>query len=241
MTSGADRGGGQVDRIHLCGLALVLVALIAFADAQPAWASDSQLWTTVAASVKLSPQWSLSQDLTTRFSKDEHGLVEIRASTMVGYHLKNGITLGAGYTHAPNYSDGHVTAMERRAREQVAFDDFARLGPGELSGRLRFEQRWREGAEGTGWRLRPFIRYTVPFRPGGQTALTVTEEPFVDLNTNSFQTVRGLERFRTLVAIRTPLTRDLGLEAGYLNQHVIVPHGRDANDNVASISLSWNG
>jgi uncharacterized protein DUF2490 len=206
----------------------------------PAWASDSQLWTTATATVRLSDKWSLSQDFTTRFSDERHGLSEIRANMMLGYRLNRIVTLWAGYTYAPNYSAGDLAATEHRAREQVTFDNFARLGGGQLSGRLRLEQRWRKGENGTGWRLRPFLRYTLPFRKGGKTALTVTEEPFIDLNTNGFQTVRGLERLRTLIGIRTPIARNISAEIGYLNQHGFVRNGKDTNDNVASISLSWN-
>ena len=75
----------------------------------------------------------------------------------------------AGYAHDPNYSAGHFKIMEHRFREQVTFDHLVDIAGGRISGRLRLEQRWREGIGGTGWRVRPFLRYTLPFHKGGRT------------------------------------------------------------------------
>src|SRR5947209_5326375 len=69
--------------------------------------------------------------------------------------------------------------------------------------------RWRDGQNGTGWRLRPYLRYTVPFSSRGKVGLTLSEEPFFDLNTTTFQSVQGLERLRSLVAITTPIGKHL--------------------------------
>jgi hypothetical protein len=217
---------------------IAAAAAAALAVPGQASASDSQLWTGGAATVKLSDKWAVSQDLTARFSEHRNGLYELEANTLVGYRLNKVVAVWAGYTHDPNYSSDHLTIMEQRAREQITFDNFANVGPGRLSGRVRLEQRWRQGVSGTGWRLRPFVRYSVPFNKDGATALTVTEEPFIDINTTSFQQVNGLERLRTFVGVTTPVARHLSAEIGYLNQHGFVPGAKDTNDNVASLSLS---
>lgn len=148
------------------------------------------------------------------------------------------MTLWAGYTHDPNYSAGEFSVMEQRAREQVTFDNFAKIGPGSLSGRLRFEQRWRSGLDGTGWRVRPYFKYALPLHKGGRTAFVLSTEPFFDLNTTVFQRTKGLDRIRTFAGISTPLARNLTADIGYLEQHAFVHHGPDTDDHVASISLS---
>lgn len=193
----------------------VLLATVALVAPGQAYASDSQLWTGGTATVKLSDKWAISQDLTARFSDQRNGLYEVEANTLLGYRLNKVVAVWAGYTHDPNYSSGHFAVMEQRAREQVTFDNLANLGPGRLSGRVRLEQRWREGLGGTGWRMRPFVRYSVPFKKGGTTALTITEEPFIDFNRTAFQKVGGLERLRTFVGVTTPLAKHLTVEAGY--------------------------
>ena len=145
--------------------------------------SDSQLWTVGTATWRFSSKWRLSQDMTVRFSDNKSGLYELEANTLLGYVVAKNITVWAGYTHDPLYSAGHPTVMEQRAREQVTFDNLGNIGTGKLSGRMRAEQRWRDNAPGTGWRLRP-IRLAPPI--GGKVSLNLSNETFVDLNTTAF-------------------------------------------------------
>jgi hypothetical protein len=213
--------------------------LIAIAAATPAMAADDgQLWASTAATVKLSDSWRLSQDATIRFSDNRNGLYEVELNTLLGFVVAKGVTVWAGYTHDPNYSAGDFTVMEHRAREQITFDKLAEIGGAKLSGRLRTEQRWREGMDGTGWRVRPFVKYSLPLHKGGKTAFVVSAEAFVNLNTNAFQPSSGLDRTRTFIGLSAPLSRAISAEAGYLNQHSFVPHGPDNDDHVASISIN---
>lgn len=215
--------------------ALVLSTMLV--PVTPCLASDSQLWTGGSVAVKLSSEWSLSQDVIARFSDKRNGLYELETNTLLGFRVSKNLMLSGGYTHDPQYSAGHFTIMEHRAVQVVTVDQIAGIAGGRLSGRARFEQRWREGRSGTGWRLRPYLRYTLPFHKGGKTALIWSEELFVDLNRTGFQTVRGAERVRSLVGISTPLTKKLTVDAGYMNQHGFVRNGRDTSDHIASISL----
>jgi hypothetical protein len=221
-------------RISVAALPLVLGL-----PATPAIANDDgQIWTNATATVKLSERWRLSEDLTVRFSDNRNGLYEIESNTLLGYRLSKVTTVWAGYTHDPQYAAGDFTIMEHRAREQVTFDGFAQVGAGKVSGRVRVEQRWRENLEGTGWRFRPYVKYALPLRQGGKTALVVSMEPFFNLNTNVFQPKKGLDRIRTLVGLSTPMAKNLTFEFGYLNQHSFVAHGPDTDDHVASLSLA---
>ena len=213
--------------------------LIAFAAATPATAADdSQLWTNGTVVVKLADRWRISEDVTFRFSDKKNGLYEIESNTLLGYRINKVVAVWAGYTHDPQYSAGDFTIMEHRAREQVTFDNFANLGPARLSGRLRLEQRWRNGLNGTGWRLRPFLKYSLPLHKGARTSFVVSTEPFFNLSTTTFQRTSGLDRVRTFVGISTPLAKNISADIGYLNQHTFVPNGPDTDDHVASISLN---
>jgi len=199
---------------------------------------DRQLWLTGAATVDLGKKWRLSEEAVVRFSDNRNGLYEIENNLLLGYRLTNMVAIWAGYTHDPLYAGGRFTVMEHRAREQVTVDNFVKLGPGKLSARLRLEQRWREGVTGTAWRFRPFIRYAVPLGKGG-TSLQLSHESFIDLNATGYQQVHGEERMRNLVAVRTPLSKKVNLEVGYLNQYGFVPGGQDNDDHVASLSLNF--
>lgn len=222
-----------MNRIQLGTLAV----LAAVPAAAPAVArSDEQLWANAALTVKLDDRWRLSQELTTRFSDARNGLYEVESNTLVGYRLSKVVTVWAGYTHDPQYAGGDFTVMEHRAREQVTFDGFARIGPGKLNGRLRLEQRWREHVAGTGWRLRPYLKYSLPV--AGKTAVNFSTEPFINLNTAPFQARTGLDRVRNLVTVSTPLTKTLTGEVGYMNQHGFVKDGPDTSDNIAYFGLA---
>jgi hypothetical protein len=213
-----------------------LLALLIVAPAHAWAASDEQLWATGSATVKLADKWRLSQELTTRFSDHRNGLYEIESNTLIGYRVGGGVTVWAGYTHDPQYDGGDFTAMEHRAREQLTIDQLAQVGSGKLSGRLRLEQRWREHVDGTGWRFRPYLKYSLPI--AGKTALNLSTEPFFNLNTTAFQRQSGLDRVRNLVTVSTPLTKSLTGEVGYMNQHGFVRGGEDTSDNIAYFGLS---
>ena len=200
--------------------------------------SDSQLWTNLNLNVKISDRWRLSEEGTVRFSDKRDGLYELEVNSLLGYRLNKMVTLWAGYTHNPQYASGDFTVMEHRAREQVTFDGFAKLGSGKFNGRVRFEQRWREHVDGTGWRVRPYLKYSVPI--AGKAALNLSSEPFFNFNTTPFQKRTGLDRVRNLVTVSTPLTKALSGEIGYMNQHGFVKNGPDTSDNVAYFGLALN-
>jgi hypothetical protein len=215
---------------------LLALAATAASISAPAMASDEQVWTSASLNVKISDQWRLQQEFTGRLSDNKNGLYEIESNTLLGYRPNKVVTLWAGYTHDPQYAGGDFTVMEHRAREQVTFDGFARLGTGKFNGRVRFEQRWREGIDGTGWRLRPYVKYSLPI--ARKTAVNLSIEPFFNLNTTSFQKKPGLDRVRNLVTVSAPLTSKLTGEFGYLNQHGFVANGPDTSDNVAYFAIS---
>lgn len=203
----------------------------------PALADDFQQWVQLSAKVDLSERVVLQDEIVARFSDDGDGLYELENALMLGYKLPGKVTLWGGYVHDPNYSAGDFTVMERRIRQQVTVDDFASLGSAKLSARVRLEQRWRDGVEGTGWRTRPYLKLAIPM--GDKTAPTVnlTQEAFINLNTTVFQANDGLDRLRTSATIAFPLTGALKLEAGYLNQHRFVSNGPDTDDHVLTASL----
>jgi hypothetical protein len=218
---------------------IALLTIGALAVPAPAYAaSDEQLWTNANVTVKLADHWRLSEEMTGRWSDNRHGLYEVESNTLLGYKLNKVVTIWGGYTHNPQYSRGHFTIMEHRAREQVTFDGFAMLGKGKLSGRIRLEERWRDHVDGTGWRLRPYLKYSLPI--AGKTALNLSSEPFLNLNTTPFQRKSGLDRVRNLVTISTPLSKALTGEIGYMNQHGFVSGGPDTSDNIAYFGLSVN-
>lgn len=218
----------------LCRAILCTIALGFSGTARAS--EDGQLWIASGVNVKLDDKWRLSEDVIARFSDDRDGLYQLQSTTLLHYKIGKDVTVAAGYVHSPQYSDGERTALERRAREQITVDNVARIGGGKLSARVRMEQRWRDNADGTAWRIRPYVKYSLPLR--GKTSLVLSNETFVNLNTTSFQQQDGLERMRNLFAINTPLVKNVTVEGGYLNQYGFVRGGEDTNDHVASLAIN---
>lgn len=220
------------ERLILCSAAALTVA---FGAACPAYADDTQAWGSLGVQAGLGGPLVASAEATFRTS-DARGFYEIEQSVLLGFKVDRHVTAWIGYVHTPGYSHGDFTGMEHRFRQQVTFDNVARIGPFKAGGRLRLEQRWREGASGTGWRLRPQIKLSWPF--AGKTALNLTHESFINLGKTSFQKVDGHERMRNAVSISTPLTRQVKIEVGYLEQHGFVRNAPDTDDHVATVGLS---
>lgn len=215
-------------------------ALAAACTAAPGVAhadTDTQGWGALTVTAKAGPHWRLSNETILR-TGNTRGLYELENNAMVGYQLDKTFTVWLGYTHDPNYLHGNFTVMERRFRQQVSFDNFARLGPVRFNGRLRLEQRWRDNVPGTAWRLRPFVKAAMPLAKGSKVMLVASHESFVDLNRTAFQTVNGEERMRNFVGVNAPVTHNLTIEAGYLNQHGVRPGRLDTSDHVASVALT---
>lgn len=207
--------------------------------AAPAHAeSDFEQWLTLSAKADLSDSLMVQGEIITRFSDNDGGLYEAEAPVLIGYKLSKTTAIWAGYVHNPTYSDGDFVVMERRAREQITVDNFATIGSATLSGRLRFEQRWRDGIDGTGWRVRPYLKLAVPLGAKTAPTLNVTTEPFINLNTTSFQSTDGLDRVRNAISLSFPVGSALKLEAGYLNQHRFVSNGVDRGDHALTATLS---
>jgi Protein of unknown function (DUF2490) len=212
----------------------ISTALLMLAATPASASTDPQLWETLTVNVALPDNFRLSSESVFRVG-DAKGFYEIEENLMVGRKLNSHVTAWLGYTFNPTYLHGDFRRREHRFRQQVNFDNVLQFGSVRLGGRVRMEERWREGFTGTGWRLRPQIKATVPLK--GKTALSVSSEPFFNLNTTGFQTVRGLDRVRNAVSINTPLIKNVNLEVGYLNQHGFVRNGPDSSDHVLTLGL----
>jgi len=216
----------------------VAATLLALPCAAQAAQEDQQLWLQASANVKLSDKWSISEELNVRFGNDRNGLYEIENNLLLAYKLGKQVTVAAGYTHDPQYAGGTFSFLERRAREQITFDNIATISGGKLSLRLRAEQRWRDGVTGTGWRLRPYAKFALPLSKDGKTTLTFAHESFISLNKMSFQSQQGWDRMRNSIAVKFPLSKTLSADIGYLNQYGVTRGGVDRMDHAATLGIN---
>ena len=199
---------------------------------------DFQQWLTVSARGEIAPQVVLQTEGIARFSGDRGGLYQLQMAALLGYELMDGVTLWGGYVQSHEYRGGDLT-VERRARQQITADNFLRLGSVALSGRVRTEQRWRDNAQGSAWRVRPQLRATIPLGDKSDPALSLSEELFFNLNDQPFQSRDGLERARSAAALLIPLTPGVRGELGYLNQHRFVRGAPDSDEHALTLALGF--
>lgn len=212
-----------------------LAALVALAAAPASASEDTAYWQNLNLTVKLTEQFRLSSETSLR-SSDARGLYQLQQVFLLGYRPSKNVTVAAGYVHTPQYSHGDFTVMERRFRQQVSVEDIAKAGPLKIGTRIRTEQRWRDGVSGTAWRLRPSLRANAPLT--GKINLNLNHESFINLNTTSFQRQSGYDRMRNTVAFSAPVSKQLGVELGYINQRTIVRGGPDSTDHVIATTIN---
>lgn len=194
-------------------LRIVPFALAALIIPSAARAGDGQVWVSAGASGTISGKVRGSIDSIGRYDRD--GLYEWVLSGAVGYRIDEHFTLWAGYVHKSAYANNR-TSTEQRARQDLTFDDIARIGPVRVGGRLRAEERWRDDRPGTGWRVRPQFKLTLPLRQDGP-ALVAAVEGLVNLGEGAGQRA-GYDRTRASFGVQAPLSKAVRLDAGYLRQ-----------------------
>jgi hypothetical protein len=212
-----------------CHVAIGAVLLAALPAA--ARADDGQVWLGVNARGPVAGRVELGVETIERFGRDgENGLYESENIAMLGLRFDRA-TVAAGYVRDIVYHGGGAM-IEQRARQDFNVDHIARIGPLGIGARLRMEERWRDGTSGTGVRLRPFVRLTLPV--AGKLNLLASHEGFVNLGSGAGQR-RGYDRSRDFLGIGVPLSKRIGVEIGYLNQWT-----RSARTaGAAAFTLGW--
>jgi hypothetical protein len=194
-----------------CHVAIGAVLLVLPSAAE---ADDGQVWLSANARGPVAGRVELGIETTERFGREGEGsLYESENIAMLGLRFDRA-TLAAGYVRDIVYHGGSAT-IEQRARQDLNVDHIVRIGPLGVGVRLRMEERWREGSSGTGVRIRPFVRLTLPVT--GKLNLLASHESFVNLGGGAGQR-GGYDRARNFLGLGVPLTKRVGIEIGYLNQ-----------------------
>lgn len=196
---------------------------------------DLQAWWVVQANGALSDRVVMAMDTQARMNEDASRLGQLLIRPSIGWKLDATRTASLGYAYVRTSSLGRAATHEHRVWQQLTFRV---LGDGKgptLTGRTRLEQRWVEGADGTGWRLRQQIRFTAPL--SGRVRAVATTEPFIGLNQTEWGQRDGVQLWRSFVGVSAPLSKSVTIEPGYLHQHAF-RRGEDAVTHAASVSLN---
>jgi hypothetical protein len=170
-----------------------------------------------------------------RFTDESSRLGQLLIRPSLSLTLFDQTVLSLGYAYVrTSPAEGEVT-HEHRPWQQLAFPIASRDGVFSLSGRTRFEQRFREDGDDVGLRLRQQVRLTIPLAQGWQGV--AWSEGFFNFNDTDWGARSGLDRWRNFAGVRIPLRDGVSLEPGYLNQFVN-RRTTDLVDHVLSATLN---
>lgn len=214
-------------------LATLTLTAVALMSAVPAVAqTDSQAWTAAFASgpAREGGKVLLWFDSHARFREEGDQLDTTIVRPGVGWRASPRLDLWAGYAHVTLRRPG-PDGSEHRAWQQATYP-ITEIAGGRLTGRTRLEQRFREGGDDTGWRLRQFVRWSRPIA-GPNISLVLSNETFIGLSETDWGQGEGFDQNRAFAGLGWQMTRKFRLEGGYMNQQIEGGSGSDRrNDNL---------
>ena len=215
---------------------IVATALLAagFASTAHANEDDFNIWLGQFATINLSDDVYVRVEAQERFTNDADRLGQLLLRSLVGYRIDKDVNIGAGYAYVLTDPVGPARLNEHRFYQELNIRLLSTEGGVTLDSRTRLEQRTFEEREDTSWRLRNFVQLRVRITEKGHRVVAYTE-PFIDLNETGVQR-GGLSIWRNFVGLSIPVTKNIEVVPGYLNQHVF-RDGQDRSDNTANVNL----
>jgi hypothetical protein len=221
--------------------AVLLLVLAARANAQN---EDFGVWLGGFVNGKLPPalndtsgSWRAWLDVQVRFGDDASRFSQGILRPGVGYSLSRAWTVWLGYAYIrtePPYAS--TSTYEHRIWEQATWSD--RIGRTRLSSRTRLEERFVSTGSQTGWRLREFVKLSVPL--GSIWSAVLYDEYFYNLNSTNYGATAGSDRNRFFIGPGVSISPQLTIEAGYLHQYVFGTNAPDKSDDILAVSAFWN-
>ena len=173
-----------------------------------------------------------------RFSGEADGLSQTIVRPGVGWSITPRVSVWLGYGWIRDYPPSAPTLDENRIWQQLLWAP--RFGELRFQSRTRLEQRFREGGDDVGWRLREFVKVVYPILSSERLFLAAYEEVFLNLNDTDWGPQAGFDQNRVFLGLQASITESVQIELGYLNRYVYRP-GRDGlMDHLASVNVFFN-
>ena len=221
---------------------LILPAIIAaFYAAAPANATEDDFgaWAilTTGGAISKDEKLVVAADLQFRFFEDAEQLGQILARASAGYKVDDDLTLSLGYAYIRNNPSGPALSEENRIFQQASFNIIDNDSI-TVKGRSRFEQRFLDGGSNdVGLRFRQQVSVAVPLGDNSKTKLVGYTEPFINVNNTDFGQDDGFALWRNFVGFNIPVSKDIAIEPGYLNQYVFRDGGPDLAQHIIAVGL----
>lgn len=193
----------------------IVLALLTGLAATPAQA-DGQLWLAANTKGQIADGVLLISDVMLRMREEANhpGVIQVRA--LLGHEF-GPVTLAAGYAWVRVSKSGQPARTEHRLTQQMEIKLIDQK-QARLTARTMLEERLPIGNDRLSWRLRQRLKLTLPFGTDG-FALIGHGELLAALSEGPSGAKAGDVETRIFGGLLIPLTRQMGLEAGYLNQH----------------------
>lgn len=213
---------------------LVVLAMLASAPLHAA-EEDTQFWGAVIVNADVSKDVVITMEGVARLTDGASRLGQSILRPSIGYRLGKNTIASLGYGYIPTDPVGPASSDEHRIWQQLAFTVVGNGSDLTVTGRSRLEQRWIEGRDDMGWRLRQQLRATAPL--SGKTRAVGWTEAFISMDDTSWGQRSGLDQWRNFVGVSVPMSKAVSIEPGYLNQWVVRRGSADRVNHVASVSL----
>jgi hypothetical protein len=210
--------------------ALGALILLASMTARPAIAatSETQLWVTGSVVAKASDADTLSFDIGRRFrarrSDDEQSL----ARMAIDHRIAEGIHIGGGLGY-----------LEGRAEKEVRLFQQLTLMRGIWTARTRLEQRFFNGFDRPGWRLRQRIQAAIPVKSDKRWTVILANETMFHLNHVRPSDETGVATIRNQIGLRRAISRAVDVQLLYMNQVQLRRNRPTAVAHIPWLTLSW--
>lgn len=178
-------------------------------------------------------RWQYAFDAQARYFDIGSGVNQWLVRPAIGYKLTDNMNAWVGYARLRSRAASGRVADENRYWQQLDWRAGQWRG-GQLSMRVRLEQRDIDLGDDIGVVLRLMARYVRPFAGESNKSLVIGLEPFVDLRDTDWGGDSGIGQNRVFIGVSQPFGGKLTLEYGYMNQY-IWRDGRD--DQVNHLAL----
>lgn len=191
---------------------------------------DFELWLNPSISFDLDGDTGIELETAQRFRDAGEGRADTYfARLWLNQDFGDDLTLGGAVERRIN--DGG--ADETRLIQQLS------ASRGILRARLRLEQRFVEGAERMGLRVRPRIGVAVPLDESGRWSFETDAELAVTLRGSNRDSDEGVTGLRTQIGFSYEATDRLSLSVAYLRRQDFEPGGPDEVGHAPVIGVEF--
>jgi hypothetical protein len=207
------------------------VALVGCAAPAAAADQDFEFWLNPSAEVALDGDTALELETAQRLRSADSGRVDTYYFRLwLKQNLNDDLTVAGAVERRIN--DGGRD--ETRIMQQLS------VSPGMVRGRLRLEQRFIEGSDRMGLRLRSRLGISVPLDAEGAWSAGANSELFWVLQPTSAGGETGLVALRSVAGIEYAVSERLTLGLGYLRQQDFIAGRADTIGHAPLIELGFS-